>query len=311
VSTFALLSGIRYTTAMKKESKQNILLIGSTGFTGGRVLNQLNVRDDVQITCMLRPHSTAPEINTGHCTIVRGDLNDIESIKAALSGKDGMIYVASLGFGHAGNIVTACEEMGIKKCVFTSTTALLTKLNASSKKVRLAAEKTISNSKLLNWTIVRPTMIYGLKGDRNMERLLKYIQKWPFLFVPGSANSLQQPNHVDDVASALIGAYFSPHSKNKIYNISGEKPLTFKDIVRTICEESGHKTRIISIPLTPCLWLLKPYEWLANKPRIKGEQLLRLNENKDFSHAEAQKDFDFKPKSFKTGIQQLIKSLNT
>ena len=32
--------------------------------------------------------------------------------------------------------------------------------------------------------------------------------------------------------------------------------------------------------------------------KIKAEQVLRLNENKDFSYAEAQKDFGFSPLTF-------------
>lgn len=35
---------------------------------------------------------------------------------------------------------------------------------------------------------------------------------------------------------------------------------------------------------------------------IKAEQVLRLNENKDFSYAEAQKDFGFHPLAFEDGI---------
>jgi hypothetical protein len=36
---------------------------------------------------------------------------------------------------------------------------------------------------------------------------------------------------------------------------------------------------------------------------IKSEQVLRLNENKDFSYEEAQKDFGFNPRSFEEGIK--------
>jgi len=35
---------------------------------------------------------------------------------------------------------------------------------------------------------------------------------------------------------------------------------------------------------------------------IKAEQVLRLNENKDFPYAEAQKDFGFSPLSFEEGL---------
>jgi hypothetical protein len=43
--------------------------------------------------------------------------------------------------------------------------------------------------------------------------------------------------------------------------------------------------------------------------RIKEEQVLRLNENKDFSYAEAQKDFEFSPLLFEDGIKSELKSI--
>jgi hypothetical protein len=41
---------------------------------------------------------------------------------------------------------------------------------------------------------------------------------------------------------------------------------------------------------------------------IKAEQVLRLNENKDFSYAEAQMDFGFSPLAFEEGIGLEVRS---
>ncbi len=43
---------------------------------------------------------------------------------------------------------------------------------------------------------------------------------------------------------------------------------------------------------------------------IKAEQVLRLNENKNFDYAEAQKDFDFHPRSFAEGIKLELKNIS-
>ena len=52
------------------------------------------------------------------------------------------------------------EQAGIGRAVFVSTTAVTTALPAPSKRIRLAAERQIRYSRL-QWTIIRPTMIYG------------------------------------------------------------------------------------------------------------------------------------------------------
>lgn len=290
-----------------------ILLIGASGFTGGRVLYSLANRPDVQVTCFLREGSELKDVPENMTvTVVRGCLEDQDSLEKAMAGKDGLIYVASLGFGHAETVVKAAEKSSLKKCVFTSTTAIFTKLNASSKRVRKAAEETILASDL-NWTIIRPTMIFGRKGDRNMERLVRYLKKLPVVFAPGGGNSYQQPNFVDDVASALVAAYFSGNTVHREYNISGAEPLTFSQVVEKIGEALDKKVWLVPLPLDPCLWLARQLETLMyrfkRKPFLKAEQLLRLNEDKVFSHDSAIADFGYTPHSFEESIEVLVKDL--
>ena len=71
------------------------------------------------------------------------------------------------------------------------------------------AERQIRESGL-KWTILRPTMIYGAPGDRNLSRLLTAARHacpgLPVrcLPVPGGGRQLQQPVHVADVAGAVL-----------------------------------------------------------------------------------------------------------
>jgi len=283
---------------------QKLLVIGGTGFTGKRVLSILRPRTDVKVTVFCRDESRAPE---GFNTVI-GDLENQQDVEKALKGQDGLLYVASLGFGHAPTVVAACKKTGVRRAIFISTTALFTKLNAGSKALRLAAEKTITQSDLV-WTILRPTMIYGRPGDRNMERLVKYIKRWRFMFVPGTAGSLQQPVFVDDVAQAVVDAYFSDKTYNKAYNISGAAPLTFAEVVHTTAKALGRRVWIVSLPLWPCRLMLRAYEALVKFPRLKEEQLLRLNEDKAFPHEDATHAFGYKPRDFESGIKTLIKEL--
>jgi hypothetical protein len=54
--------------------------------------------------------------------------------------------------------------------------------------------------------------------------------------------------------------------------------------------------------------LLKFFEKIHIPFPIKAEQVLRLNENKDFSYAEAQRDFGFSPLAFEERIGLEIKN---
>jgi uncharacterized protein YbjT (DUF2867 family) len=284
---------------------RKILVIGGTGFTGQRVLALLRPRTDMDVTVFCRDKSRAP---LGFKSVV-GDLEDTKSLAAALKGQDGLIYVASLGFGHAPAVVRACEEQGVKRALFVSTTAIFTQLNAASKKLRVEAEDVITNSSL-DWTILRPTMIFGRRGDRNMERLVKYLKRWQIMLVPGTSDSLQQPVFVDDVAQAAVDAFLSPNTVRQAYTVSGAHPLTFAEVVRTTARLMGRKVWLIELPLGPCRLALRLYEKLARHPRLKEEQLLRLNEDKAFTHEEATHAFGYRPRGFESGIRHLIKELS-
>jgi nucleoside-diphosphate-sugar epimerase len=124
-------------------------------------------------------------------------------LTSALRGVDALVNIASLGFGHAESILRSAKEAGVKRGIFISTTAIFTQLNAGSKSMRLAAEEAIQASGL-DYTILRPTMIYGSPRDRNMWRLIRLLRVTPIMPIFGDGESLQQPIFVDDVAQAVL-----------------------------------------------------------------------------------------------------------
>jgi uncharacterized protein YbjT (DUF2867 family) len=282
-----------------------ILLTGATGFTGSFVLARLRERG-VQPRCLVRTSSDRTLL--GDVEIVEGDLGDPASLDLALQGIDILLNTASIGFGHAPLLVAAAERAGVRRAIFISTTAVFTTLNAKSKSVRLAAEQTIESSSL-DWTILRPTMIYGTSRDRNMARLIGYLRRWRVLPVVGDGESLQQPVYVGDVATAVVRALDSPATVRRAYNISGAAPLTFNQVVDTITSALGRKVWKLRIPVGPPVALLQGFERLGLRLPVRAEQLLRLNEDKAFGHDDAWRDFGYAPVSFREGIGLELREL--
>ena len=107
---------------------------------------------------MVRPNSNTNWLEKRKYNIRFGDINNREQLIKAMKGCSNLINVASIGFGAAPVILSACKNVGIKRAIFVSTTAVFTKLNSKSKNIRLKAEEKIIKSKL-KYTIIRPTMI--------------------------------------------------------------------------------------------------------------------------------------------------------
>jgi nucleoside-diphosphate-sugar epimerase len=224
-----------------------------------------------------------------------------------MRGTDALVNIASLGFGHADSIVRAAREAGIQRAVFVSTTAIFTQLNARSKQVRLAAEHAIEASGL-KYTVLRPTMIYGSPRDRNMWRLIRFMRYLSVVPVFGDGNSLQQPIYVGDVAQAIVSCLCNEQTVGKSYNIAGNSPLTYNQVIDTIARQMQKRVWKIHIPSAPIVNLLKFSEQLHLPFPIKAEQVLRLNENKAFPYEEARRDFGFAPSLFEEGIKMELSS---
>ncbi len=282
----------------------NVLVIGGTGFTGAFVVRTLLARN-YSVTCLVRPTSNLEDFPTKNVKVIQGDMGNRLDLTTALAGKDALVYVASLGFGHADGVVSALQDSGVRRAVLVSTTAMFTQLNSVSKSVRVAAEKSITDSPL-DYTILRPTMIYGTGKDRNMCRLIKYIQRWPIIPIFGNGQSLQQPIQVEDVANAIVNVLPNAETYREAYNISGAAPLTYNKVIDVV--SSGLQKRILKlhVPYKPVAWMLRRAESIGIKLPIKAEQILRLNEDKAFSHEKAAEDFGFQSRDFETGIKSQI-----
>jgi nucleoside-diphosphate-sugar epimerase len=283
-----------------------IFITGATGFTGSRTVPLL-LKNGFDVRCLYRTSSDRSPLNGLDIEWALGDVSDPQSLISAMAGTDALVNIASLGFGHADSIIRAAKEAGIQRAIFISTTAIFTQLNASSKKVRVAAELAVETSGL-KYTILRPTMIYGSPRDRNMWRLIKFMRVSPIVPIFGDGKYLQQPIYVDDVAAAVLGCLKADVTIGKSYNIAGLRALTYNEVIDTLGRAMNKRVWKLHVPSKPVVGLLRLFEKLHIPFPIKAEQVLRLNENKDFSYSEAERDFGFSPRSFEEGIGLELKT---
>ena len=279
---------------------KNVLVTGANGFTGRFVCKELKKRD-IPFLAILRPNSDSSWMERSSINYKFADLNDPKQLSKVMKGCTSLLNIASIGFGSAPSIIKACEMTGIDRAVFISTTSIYTKLNSRSKLIRLSAEETIKSSKVI-WTIIRPTMIYGTENDRNMIKLIKWIDKVRFLPIFGNGRSLQQPIFVKDLSWSVVEVLDKRSAYYKSFNLSGKNPLTFLEVIQDIEESLNKKAIKLFFPAKLIVFFLSITEKMRFNLPIKAEQIQRLNENKDFNHDDATKLFKFLPTSFKDGI---------
>lgn len=285
-----------------------LLVTGGSGFLGEYVLRAAAARGH-ELTALARSRAAAAKVGWLGAQPVRGDLSQPASLAEAFdAGRcEALLSLACLGSGHAPAIVAATRAAGIPRAVFVSATAVTTALPAASRQPRLAAEQEVRESGL-DWTILRPTMIYGAPADRNLSRLLVLLHRTPVLPVPAGAG-LQQPVHVADLADAVLAAAERPEAIGSTYDVAGPDPLTLEELLRTAARVTGRRTRFIPVPLAPLVVAARGYELVSRHPRIRVEQLRRLSEDKAFAIEAAVRDLAYAPRSFAVGIAAEARAL--
>jgi uncharacterized protein YbjT (DUF2867 family) len=292
-----------------------LLVTGGSGFLGGYVLAEA-ARRGHSCVALARSPQAARTVAARGAVPLAGDLADGAALASvfASAGCDGLVNLASLGFGHANAIVGAAVHSGLDRAVFVSTTAVTTTLPARSKAVRLAAEEEIRSAGP-GWTILRPTMIYGAAGDRNLSRLLAALARLrragvPLVLpVPGGGRQLQQPVHVADLAGAVLTAVERPQAAARRYDVAGPEPLMFADVLREAASAVGGRVHLVPVPLAPVIAVTRGYERVCRRPRIRVEQWQRLAEDKAFGIEAAARDLDYAPRPFAEGIRAEAEAL--
>ncbi|MGZ4955644.1 MAG: NAD-dependent epimerase/dehydratase family protein [Methylobacter sp.] len=207
------------------------------------------------------------------------------------------------------------ETQGVKRLVVVSSTSRFTKDDSTDPEeqviaLRIAdAEARVqewAKSRGVEWVILRPTLIYGLGLDKNISEIARFIRRFGFFPLFGKANGLRQPIHVADVAGACLAALQAPCAANRAYNISGGEILAYRDMVSCVFSALDRR---LCLPIVP-LWAFRlGVAVLRCLPRYRKWSTAmaeRMNRDMVFDHAEAARDFDFKPRAFVLSAEDVV-----
>jgi nucleoside-diphosphate-sugar epimerase len=155
-----------------------------------------------------------------------------------------------------------------------------------------------AQSRGVRWVVLRPTLIYGLGRDKNIAEITRFVGRFGFFPVFGKATGLRQPIHAEDVAGACVAALGSPAAANRAYNMSGAEVLTYREMLGRVFVALRRPTRLVPVPLV----LFKLAVWcLRLLPRYRSwspAMAERMNRDMVFDHADAARDFGFRPRPF-------------
>ena len=275
-----------------------ILLTGATGLLGGAILELLLARGH-ETRCLVRADSPNASRLDGHrVEILHGDAAREEDLYRALGDADALLHVA--GIEYAPPVIRAAGRAGVDRVLIVgSTSAHSAYAFRSGPKLRM--EELVRGSGLA-WTILRPSMIYGSERDKNVHRLLRFLDRSPVFPVFGPGMNLWQPVYHEDCARGVLEALERPASVRRSYDLPGAEPLAYLDLVKTAAAALGRSPRIVRLPIEPVRLALAAAERLRLPLPFDSDQVMRLREDIAYPYERARRDLDYAPRPFGAGV---------
>lgn len=270
------------------------LLTGAAGLTGSEI-GRLLLLAGYDVTAVVRrpeARATAP----AGAVVVMSDCLDAPKMGELLESHDVFVHVAGISLGPALARLPAIRAPS--RVVVISSAAVHSVHRASAATYR-AGEDSLRKARA-GVVILRPTLIYGSRRDRNMHHVLRFARRYRFLPLAGDGRALVQPVHFEDVAAAAVGLI--PVATTETFEIGASHPLTLRAASELILLAVGSSPRVIGIPFGAA------YAAAAVIDRIRGsrwsEKVERTREDRTADNAGVIAATGVRPRSFADGIRQ-------
>lgn len=215
-----------------------ILLTGITGNNGGATATALLAKG-VKFRAMVRDLDKAAAWADKGVELVKGDMEDTASIKAALQGIDRAVLILPNGEDQERlerNFIDTAREVDLPWILKLSSPEAVRGTTSPIPLAHIASEDAIMASGM-NWTFVRPSFFM-----QNFRSSLGAARKTGKLSMPmgnGTVALTDTANAGEFIAKVLTDADSSQHY-SKCYDITGPDPvMNFHDIAKVIGEVIG------------------------------------------------------------------------
>ncbi|NTU45147.1 MAG: NAD-dependent epimerase/dehydratase family protein [Chlorobiaceae bacterium] len=237
---------------------ETILVTGSTGFIGSRLLSLLE-KEGVEIKVFLRPESAGAPVS-GKIEIIRGSFTDDEALAGAVRGADRIVHLAGVtkaadeaGF-EAGNVMpvrnllTAVRRHnpGLKRFLLVSSLTAAGPASDGLSGVReseqchpvsaygrskLRAEKLcMEYANDIPVTIIRPPAVYG-PGDRDILQVFQMLAKGVLISAGRTGRQRFSMIYVDDLLEGILLAARAEKAVGELYYLTSPCSFSWDDVI--------------------------------------------------------------------------------
>ena len=279
----------------------NVAILGATSKTGRYVVPALCDRGHA-VVAIGRDAARLAALDRRART-VRADITKAEELRAALSGAD---CVASLAHARHTAEVLAALPANCRRIVLTGSLRKLTALPDPAADAVRAGEALFLAAQRPG-VMLHPSMIYGAPEDRNINRILGLLRRFPQwlpipLPLPDGGRHTVQPVFVDDVVAAMVAAIEMPGADTLSIAVAGPRPITYRDMVETCAAALGRRVLVIPVPLPALSAAARAFAAAGLRPPFDAAELTRATEDKSYDISALIERLGVTPRPFAEGL---------
>jgi uncharacterized protein YbjT (DUF2867 family) len=249
-----------------------ILLTGSTGYIGRRLLTEL-LRNGHHIICLVRDRrrfdwEDFSETQLKQLEVVECDLQKDATLEVLPREIDIAYYlVHSMSSSYdrfmdaealsANNFVRYISQTNARQIVYLS--GIVNDADLSDHLLSRRQVEDILKTSTVPVTVLRAAIIIG-SGSASFEIIRDLVEKLPIMIAPKWLSTRCQPISIRNVIDYLLGVIDRPETYGRSFDIGGTDVLTYKEMLLGFARERGLRRWIITVPvLTPklsSLWLV-------------------------------------------------------
>lgn len=273
------------------QSPKTILVIGGTGFVGRYVVRIL-AEQGWRVKVVSRNPSAIHEMKTsgdiGQVAFISGNLAFPETVIRHMQGVDAVVNLVGLLFESGGKQnFNMLHALGAEKVAQAAASlGIPTLIHMSALGADRAHASTYAHTKALGEkavlaafpeaTILRPSVIFGAE-DNFFNQFATLAMVSPVLPLIGRGITKFQPVYVGDVARVVLEAILHPAlARGKIFELGGQRVMSFRQILEYILEVTGRKAVLIPMSFSVASVLGSIMQMLPCRPMLTADQVTLL-----------------------------------
>lgn len=275
---------------------RSALVFGGSGQIGAPVIERL-LADGWRVTAVSR----APQTDHAELKWLRGDLQRAEGLPQQVDA------IFSLGpLDHFSHWYSDTALIAPRVIAFGST-SLETKQESEDLPERDVAARLgdaetrifeAARQRQAGATVLRPTLVYGAGRDKTLTRIASLARRTGFFVLPGNADGLRQPVHVQDLADAALAVVEAGNAHGRSYALPGGETLAYVEMVKRTLASLQPPARLIRVPTPLFKAALAGAHALGKMQSLGGAAVARMRQDLVFDAGPARRDFGYAPRAF-------------